>query len=156
MLEKDQIIPAFILPGADGMPHSPWDYKQRENLLILITPSVKTHEGRTLLLTFAEHFQTFREEMCAVLAISPDTVIANLEAQEILYLPFPLLADPTGGVISYYTQWDAVQRTLTPSIILTNLYNALHQQWMLEHEGEAPPISELVDVLHYLNNLCTP
>jgi hypothetical protein len=25
-----QIIPAFTLPGADGMPHSPWDYKQRQ------------------------------------------------------------------------------------------------------------------------------
>ncbi len=156
MLEKDQIIPAFILPGTDGMPHSPWDYKQRENLVILITQSVKTNEGRELLRTFAEYFQTLREEMCAVLAISPDTVIANLEAQEALRLPFPLLADPTGGVISYYTQWNTVQRTLTSGIILTNLYNALHQQWMLEHEGEAPPISELVDALHYLNNLCTP
>ncbi len=97
MLEKDQIIPAFILPGVDGMPHGPWDYKQRENLIILITQSVKTNEGRTLLRTFAEYFQTWREEMCAVLAVSPDTVIANLEAQEALRLPFPLLADPTGG-----------------------------------------------------------
>jgi len=156
MLEKDQIIPAFILPGTDGMPHSPWDYKQRENLIILIVSSVKTNEGRTLLRTFAEYFQTLRENMCAVLALSPDTVIANLEAQETLHLPFPLLADPAGGVISYYTSWDTVQRTLTPSIIITNLYNALYQQWMLEREGEAPPISELVDALHYLNNLCTP
>ncbi len=30
------------------------------------------------------------------------------------------------------------------------------QQWMLELEGEALPLSELVDALHYLNNLCTP
>lgn len=35
LLESGQIIPAFTLPGADGMPHSPWDYKQREHLILL-------------------------------------------------------------------------------------------------------------------------
>lgn len=35
LLEHDSIIPAFSLPGPDGMPHSPWDYKQRENLVLL-------------------------------------------------------------------------------------------------------------------------
>src|SRR5581483_3100790 len=29
LLETGQIIPAFTLPGADGMPYSPWAYKQR-------------------------------------------------------------------------------------------------------------------------------
>ncbi len=155
-LEKDAIIPAFNLPGTDGMPHSPWDYKQRENLLLLITSSVTTHKSRELLRFFAQHASALREEMCAILALSPDTVITNLEAQENLHLPFPLLADPTGKVISYYTQWDTVHRTLTPSMILTNRYNAFYQRWTLEREGEVPPIAEVIDALHYLNNLCVP
>ncbi len=154
--EKDAIIPAFILPGSDGTPHSPWDYKQRENLLLLITSSVTTHESRELLRFFAQHASALREEMCAILALSPDTVITNLEVQESLHLPFPLLADTTGKVISSYTQWNSVHRTLEQSIILANRYNAFYEQWTLERRDETPPIAEIIDALHYLNNLCVP
>src|SRR6266571_3753145 len=71
-LEKDQIIPAFTLPGGDGMPHSPWDYKQREHLIVLFTPGVKTSEGRALLTAYGEHYKDFREEACSILAITAD------------------------------------------------------------------------------------
>src|SRR6266699_1133546 len=81
-LEKDQIIPAFTLPGGDGMPHSPWDYKQREHLIVLFAAGVKTDEGRALLTTFAEHYKEFREEACSLLAITADPVVASLQAQE--------------------------------------------------------------------------
>ena len=156
LLEKDQLIPAFSLPGADGMPHSPWDYKQRENLVLLLTQSATTSEGRGLLRAFAQHFQAFREEDCAILAITADTVIVNLEVQETLHLPFPLLADPKGGVISRYTGWDSTQRMLMPCIVLANRYNALYQHWIVEHERDLPPITELLESLRYLNSLCTP
>ncbi len=156
LLEKDQIIPAFSLPGADGMPHSPWDYKQRENLVLLLTQSATTNEGRGLLRTFAQHFQDFREEDCAILAITADTVIINLEVQETLHLPFPLLADPKGGVISRYTQWDSTQGMLMPSVVLANRYNALYQHWLAERERDLPPVMELLEALRYLNSLCTP
>ena len=156
LLEKDQLIPAFSLPGADGMPHNPWDYKQRENLLLLFTQSTTTNEGRGLLRTFAQHFQAFRAEDCAILAITADTVIVNLEAQETLRLPFPLLADSKGGVISRYTSWDNTQRMLMPSIVLANRYNALYEHWITEHEEGLPSIEELLKSLHYLNSLCTP
>ncbi|GAC1390085.1 MAG: hypothetical protein NVS4B11_08680 [Ktedonobacteraceae bacterium] len=156
LLEQDQIIPAFSLPGADGMPHSPWDYKQRENLVLLLTQSAMTSEGRGLLHAFAQHFQDFRAEDCAVLAITTDTVVLNLEVQEALHLPFPLLADPKGGVISCYTAWDSTQRKFAPSIVLANRYNALYQHWITEREGDLPPITELLESLRYLNNLCAP
>ncbi len=156
LLEKDQIIPAFSLPGADGMPHSPWDYKQRENLILLLTQSTMLNEGRGLLRTFAQHFQDFREENCALLAITTDTVLINLEAQQILHLPFPLLADPKGGVLSRYTSWDSTQRLLKPSIVLANRYNALYEHWITEDERNLPSIEELLASLRYLNSLCTP
>ena len=116
-LEPGQLIPVFILPGADGMPHSPWDYKQREHLVLLFLCSTTTSETRGLLRTFAQQYTDFREEECAILAITPDTVIVNLQAQEALQLPFALLADPRGDVISHYTLWESSARTLTPSIV---------------------------------------
>ncbi len=156
LLEPDSIIPAFSLPGADGMPHSPWDYKQRENLVLLFSQSAMMSESRGLLRMFAQHFQDFREENCAILAITTDTVIVNLEAQEALRLPFPLLADSQGGVIARYTTWDSTDRKVGPCIVLANRYNALYRQWLAEHESELPSIQELLEGLHYLNSLCTP
>jgi peroxiredoxin len=148
--EVGQIIPAFSLPGADGMPHSPWDYKQREHLVLLFTKSSTTSETRGLLLAFAQRYATFREEGCSILVITPDTVITNLETQEALHLPFALLADARGEVISRYTE------TLCPSIVLADRYNALYQQWIAENEASLPTIDDVLESLRYLNKLCTP
>jgi len=156
LLARDAILPAFSLPGADGMPHSPWDYKQRENLVLLFLQSATTTEGRGVLRTFEQHFQDFREETCTILAITADTVIVNLETQEALHLPFPLLADPTGRVIARYTTWESTQKKVGPCIVLANRYNAVYQQWLAAHESNLPTIEELVESLRYLNSVCTP
>ena len=156
LLERDSIIPAFSLPGTDGMPHSPWDYKQRENLILLFLQSTERSEGRGILRAFAQHFQDFREEYCAILAITADTVIVNLGVQEALHLPFPLLADPKGNVIARYTTWESTYKTVGPAIVLANRYNAVYQQWLAERESDRPSIEELIESLQYLNSLCTP
>lgn len=156
LIEPGQIIPAFTLPGADGMPHSPWDYKQRQHLLLLFTHNALSSEARGLLRAFAKEYPAFREEQCSILAISPDTVIANLQVQEELNLPYPLLADPKGEAISRYTRWDASTRTLSPSMVLADRYNSLYQQWIADSEADLPPLEELLEALRYLNKLCTP
>lgn len=155
-LQRDEVIPAFILPGADGMPHGPWDYKQREHLVLLFLRSSEHSEARGVLRTFAQHYADFREEQCAILAITPDTVLTNLQTQDALHLPFALLADPKGEVIARYTTWDSTSRTFTPSIVLANRYNALHEQWQAEQEAHLPTISTLLASLQYLNSICTP
>ena len=156
MIEVGQVIPAFSLPGADGMPHSPWDYKQREHLVLLITKSSTSVETRGLLRAFAQHYAAFREEDCSILAITPDTVITNLHTQEALNLPFALLADPKGEVISRYTSWEGQPQTVHPGIVLADRYGALYQQWLVENEADLPTIDELLQSLRYLNKLCTP
>jgi peroxiredoxin len=156
LLEPGQIIPSFELPDADGMPYSPWNYKQRQNLLILFTRTITLSETRGLLRSFAQQYPVFREEECAILAISPNPVIINLDTQEELRLPFPLLGNPKGDVITRYTRWDRATDTLSPSIVLADRYNALYQQWTAEDEAALPPIEELLESLRYLNHLCTP
>ena len=156
LIEKGQIIPAFTLPGADGMPHSPWDYKQREHLILLFLNSAASSETRSVLRTFAKAYSAFREEQCSVLAISPDTVLVNLHTQDELHLPYALLADPKGEVHSRYTIWDTTTGKLNPCIVLADRYNALYQLWLAEREAGLPPIEELLDSLDYLNKLCTP
>ena len=138
------------------MPYSPWNYKQREHLLLLFTRSTTTSETRGLLRAFADEYKAFREETCAILAISPDTVILNLQSQEELHLPFPLLADPKGEVVSRYTRWDPTTRVVIPNFVLADRYGAVYQQWFTENEAALPPISELLASLEYMNKLCTP
>ncbi len=156
LLEPGQIIPSFSLPDADGMMYSPWDYKQRQHLVLLFTRSNSSSETRGLLRAFVQQYPAFREENCSILAITPDPVVSNLRVQEELHLPFPLLGNPKGEVIARYTQWDDNLRTLYPGIVLADRYNALYQQWTAEQETDLPPIEELLAVLRYLNNLCIP
>ncbi|MFL5629061.1 MAG: redoxin domain-containing protein [Ktedonobacteraceae bacterium] len=156
VLEPGTIIPAFTLPGADGMPHSPWTYKQREHLVLLFTRNPTSSETRGLLKAFAHEYKAFREEMCAILAITPATVLANLRLQDELSLPFPLLADPQGDVIAKYTRWNANNKDLLPAIVLADRYNAVYQQWIAEQEADLPSIEEILEALRYMNKLCTP
>jgi peroxiredoxin len=156
LIETGQIIPAFTLPGADGMPHSPWDYQQRQHLILLFTRSTVSSETHGLLRTFAKEYSAFREEECSMLAISPDTVFANLHSLEALQLPYPLLADPKGEIISKYTHWDATTHSFNLSIVLVDRYNTLYQQWIARSEGELPSVEKLLESLRYLNTQCTP
>jgi peroxiredoxin len=155
-LERGQIIPPFTLPGTDSMPHSPWDYKQREHLILLFTQSAMKSEGRGLLCEFARTYRDFREEQCAILAITADPVIVNLQALENLQLPFPLLADAHGTVIQRYTRWENTQKVLAPALFLADRYGELYDFWITRHEAELPPLPELLATLRYLNSLCTP
>jgi len=155
-LRTGEIIPAFTLPGADSMPHSPWDYKQREHLVILLVSSFSGNEASGVLKEFKRQYRRLREEDCAVLAIAADTVVEHTSLQEKLQLPFPLLADPQGEVIARYTYWDSKTHSATPGMALADRYGALYAQWIAEHEAELPPIEELLKDLEYLNKLCTP
>ncbi|GCE25249.1 hypothetical protein KDA_07330 [Dictyobacter alpinus] len=155
-LEPGQILPAFSLPGADGMPHSPWDYKQREHLVILFLTDVSSATERALLQDYARAYANFREEQCAVLAVTANAVLMNLQTQEELRLPFPLLSDVQGKVITRYTQWNATEHTLLPCIILADRYSALYRRWIAENISDLPGSQELLDSLQYLNKLCTP
>jgi peroxiredoxin len=156
ILEQGQIIPMFTLPGTDGMPHSPWDYKQREHLLLLFITSTTTSEAHDLLNNYAQHYAEFREEQCSILVASLDPVLINLQTQEELHLPFALISDTSANTIVRYTQWEPTVRTLLPSMVLANRYNALYEQKIVASIAELPPIQDILASLRYLNLLCTP
>ncbi|HLG76205.1 MAG TPA: redoxin domain-containing protein [Ktedonobacteraceae bacterium] len=155
-IERGQIVPVFSLPGADSMVYSPWNYKQRDNLLLLFTQSTKTAAGRELLRSLAHHYADFRDEKCVIIAITADPVIVNLQVTEELHLPFPLVADVAGTTIERYTDWDAATHMLLPSMVLTDRYGACYEQWNTRSEAELPPLQEILKTLQYLNSICTP
>ena len=157
LLEHGQIIPTFTLPGTDNLPHSPWDYKQRENLVLLFLRSSQNDFAHTLLHAFAKHYKALREEQCALLVVTGDPVIRNLDTQETLHLPYPLLSDPQGTVIARYTLWERPTERFHSCLVLADRYNATYQQWRADGEAnQLPPFTELLESLQYLNRICTP
>jgi len=154
-LERGQIIPAFSLPGTDGMPHSPWDYKQREHLLLIFCYGT-TQKGHNLLQGFAQHYRELREERCALLAITAAPVMTNLQTSEELRLPFPLLADVNRQTIQHYTYYDVHSTQFKPCIVLADRYNALYERWIEHDETDLPESTDILASLQYMNNLCTP
>lgn len=155
ILKQGQIIPTFTLPGTDGMPHSPWDYKQREHLLLLFINSTTTSEAHNLLSNYARHYAEFREEQCSLLVISLDPVLTNLQTQEELHVPFALISDTRASAIARYTQWEPTTRTLLSSTVLADRYNALYEQKIAASIDELPTIQDILESLRYLNHLCT-
>ncbi|HEY0755340.1 MAG TPA: redoxin domain-containing protein [Ktedonobacteraceae bacterium] len=155
-LRAGEVIPAFSLPGADGMPHSPWDYKQREHLVLLLLTSATSGQARGILRELKQSYRAFREEECALLVLTADSVVTHLRMQEELQLPFALLADPQGQVLARYTFWDATARTVLPSIVLANRYSAFYAQWIAQQEAELPTLDVLLANLQYMNTVCTP
>lgn len=156
ILERGQIIPTFTLPGTDGMPHSPWDYKQREHLLLLFINTTTTSEAHDLLRSYAQQYAEFREEQCSLLVISSDTVLSNLQTQEELRLPFALVSDALGNTIKRYTQWAQATHTFLPAVVLADRYNALYEQKIAASTTELPAIQETLESLGYLNHICAP
>ncbi len=155
-LRRGEMVPAFVLPGADGMPHGPWDYKQRENLLMVFLSNAETDETRSVLRELKQQYKVLREAECALLAVTGSPVVAHLQVQAALQLPFPLLADPQGTVSARYTYRDAQTRLTTPSFVLANRYGVFQVQWLATHEANLPPITVLLDELQFLNTLCNP
>jgi peroxiredoxin len=151
-----EVVPAFVLPGPDGMPHGPWDYKQRENLALLFLSSATTDEARTLLSEWKQQYRTLRVEGCAVLVVTADPVIVHTQVQEELQLPFPLLADPRYSVLERYTRRDEASGVFLPSVALTNRFGVLQAQWIAEYAAMLPGMQVLLEELRYLNNLCNP
>jgi peroxiredoxin len=151
-LERGQIIPAFSLPGTDGMP-----LLIKEQRMQTPPPNPPNKEGPFP--PWLKHrgiLARFCEERCALLAITADPVITNIQISEELHLPFPLLADVNRHAIPRYTYYDAHSTQFKPCIVLADRYNALYEHWIELDEMDIPASTEIFASLRYLNSICTP
>src|SRR5207247_4978845 len=72
LIETGEMIPAFTLPGSDGMPYSPGMYKQQEHILLLILLITSSSKDRGLLKDFAWELLCFRVVEIALLVRSAE------------------------------------------------------------------------------------
>jgi peroxiredoxin Q/BCP len=70
------------------------------------------------LASYAREYDRFKGAGATVVGISVDDVARNAGMVEKLLLPFPLLSDPGGLVISAWGVYDETQRIALPAIFL--------------------------------------
>lgn len=93
--------PDFTLPGDDGRPHALADLRGSK-VVLYVYPAAGTPGCTTQAGDFRDSLQVFAAAGYAVVGLSPDppAKLAAFRAAE--GLTFPLLSDPTRGVLTAY------------------------------------------------------
>lgn len=97
---------------------------------------------------FAANYQELMKLETEILAISSDSLDRSRNLSAELGLPYPLLADPEGKVIEKYTYCWEDNKTVAPSVFLTDRYGVLYYQLIAHEVTELP---ERADILSWLN-----
>lgn len=101
MLTEHNPAPLFTLPNAEGLPISLNTYKGSWTLLYFY-PKDDTPGCTTEACTFRDNFPFYEDIGIAVIGISRDTVAKHKKFKEKYNLPFELLSDTEGVVVTAY------------------------------------------------------
>lgn len=99
--ELFHLLPPFKLESTEGKMVSPWDYKERKNLLLFFFRA-EVSEDWEILSLLKQRFQDFSEISTEILAIGRGTHEEIDECVGSLDLPFQVLIDTTCEVTGYY------------------------------------------------------
>jgi len=147
------VIPTFTLPASMGSNISTWQYKQRQNLVLVFYRGDRPGAA-AYLQTLAERYQTLRDEDAEVLAISPEPVAVLRARQNAWGLPFPLLADPDGTVIARFTGWDGERHKLRPALYIADRFGALYARFDASDERDLPGPEDIRTELEFIAIQC--
>ena len=154
LVDAGEMLPQFRLMAAGRRAVHLWDYKQRQQLILLALPAPERPDCRQLLKTFAAYYAAFREEETEVLAQFPAPLAALEQAQQELHLPFPLLADEEGKALRRLTAWDEAGNTPQPALLVADRYGALYARYTAETASELPSPDLVLRDLEYIAIQC--
>jgi peroxiredoxin len=143
------LIPDFRLPAARGGTVSPWDFKQRQNLVVVFHHGLGCEDCRRLLGDLAGRYAETCGHRAEVLAISPDPVEELARFSEDESIPFPLLSDRGAGVLAEYVPNDGHR---LPLAFIADRYGGL--ALVLRPEGHRLNLDEVVQELGFIQCQC--
>ncbi len=100
MLTVGSSAPGFTAPDQDGEVQSLAQYKGRRGLLYFY-PEDDTSGCTTQACGLRDSYPELKDKV-VILGVSPDTIESHKKFQTKYHLPFTLLADPDGTIISAY------------------------------------------------------
>lgn len=134
-------LPTFTLGDTAGVPHRLWDYKQRRPVLLTVLRDTRDPISRRWLTQLAAERRVFDEHCTATLVVAPEPVERLRELQSALDLPYILLSDATGAVVSRYLPPDSADARL--AVYLADRYLQCLGRWLVHEDGDLPVLGEL-------------
>lgn len=104
MLTEGQAAPDFTLQDDEGKEVKLSDFKGK-NVILYFYPKDNTPGCTTEACNFRDDFPKFNNIDAVILGLSKDSVNSHKKFKEKYNLPFQLLSDPEGEVISKYGAW---------------------------------------------------
>lgn len=134
-------LPTFTLADTAGVSRRLWDYKQRHPVLLTVLRDTRDPLGRRWLARLAAGRRTLGEYCAAMLVIAPEPIDRLRELQSALDLPFTLLSDPAGEVVSRYLPPASSGERL--AVYLADRYLQCLGRWLIYEDGDLPALGEL-------------
>ena len=134
-------LPTFTLGDTAGVSRRLWDYKQRRPVLLTVLRDTHNPLGRAWLARLAAGRRTLDDYCAAMLVIAPEPIDRLRELQSALDLPFTLLSDPAGEVVSRYLPPESADVWLT--VYLADRYLQCLGRWLVHEDGDLPALGEL-------------
>jgi peroxiredoxin len=154
VLKPGKMIPPFRLPGANQPQHlGPWDYKQHKNLVLFFFHSPRCAPCRQLLRDLAMDYPEYPQLNAEVLAISQNGIEELSQLQRELGLPFPLLSDIDGKVLSAYLS-QAAGRLHETAIFVADRWGSLYTKATATDADALPGEGEIRDWLSFIEIQC--
>jgi len=146
---RSELLPDFKLPATRRASLGPWDFKQRQNLVVLFHHGLGCEGCRAMLAEWAGRYPELREQEAEVLALSPDPVEELARAAEEGQVPFPLLSDRGGAVLARYLPEGA---GLLPAAFVADRYGAVSEVYVAE--GHDLNLNEIISELVFIRTRC--
>ncbi|HEY3298851.1 MAG TPA: redoxin domain-containing protein [Armatimonadota bacterium] len=146
-LELRSLVPAFHLMSSDGLCINVWDFKGKQNLLLVFVHGNGCSKCVDFLEQIAGSYADYEDDETVVLAIvrGGQEAAAGICAQ--FCSPFPILYDSTGSITDSYTN------TL-PAVFAADRYGELRAQWMIGPDEIFPSQTDILDVVELANLEC--
>lgn len=151
------LIPSFQLQAVNRSTGiSPWHYKQRYSLVILLFHHANCNACRELLLSLSQHYQTYRALEAEVLAISTcwqlDRVEHLQEFADHHAIPFPILWDQQGQVRDTYLK-EKTDRSQV-GLFICDRFGELYMQSIANEADELPDEHEIRSWVEFVDMQC--
>jgi peroxiredoxin len=99
------------------------------------------------LASYARGYDRFQDSGASVVGISVDDAARNAAMVEKLLLPFPLLSDPDGRVITEWGVYDETQRIARPAIFLVRRDRTIGYRYVGDDFADRPGDDEIFAAL---------
>lgn len=156
-LSVNGLIPSFQLQAINrDAVISPWDYKQRQSLAILLFHDLTCAACRDLLLNIAHHYSAYRHAETEVLAIAtnnhPDTVPSLRQFAEQYAIPFPILWDQQKTLQQAY--FGEVAEPSPVGIFICDRFCELYMQAVANDADQLPAEAEIRSWVEFVDMEC--